>query len=62
MKWKFSNIGEEKYNCPHGFDRACHGCGYASDPDMFDPCCLFPYTVKTFPHRKQTEKQTEPGD
>lgn len=28
--------------CPHFDDgRPCRGCEYASDPKLYDPCCLF---------------------
>jgi len=62
MEWNFSNI-EEKYNCPHGFDRPCRGCRYSSDLALFDGCCLYPDTRETFHQRKrrQSEEQTEPG-
>lgn len=40
--------------CPHFDDgRPCRGCEYASNPNEFDPCCLYGHPDAR--NRKQKE-------
>ena len=47
----------QKVGCVHFPGRRCRGCEYASDPEQFDPCCLYGHEELLEKVRKKVEQE-----